>query len=84
MLGNETPYLVSNCHSYPSGAFSPDGQFLLITDSGARMLKRVPLTGGPATPIGEDPNRNADWGPDDTIVQGSDFVHPLEPPSIHL
>ncbi len=52
--------------------FSPDGQWLLVSDRQAPgMLKRVPLAGGPATPIAEGGGRAADWGPDDTIVQGS-------------
>ncbi len=52
--------------------FSPNGQWLLLNDrQSPRTLKRVPLVGGPPTPIVEDPNLGADWGPDDTIVQGS-------------
>ena len=59
-------------NSYPSGGISPDGQFLLATDFtlAPRTLKRVPLAGGPGTPIADDPNGGATWGPDNTIVQG--------------
>ena len=56
------------------GGFSPDGQFLLVTDRyDPRILRRVSLAGGPATPIGEGGNLGAtSWGPDDTIVLGSE------------
>ena len=55
-----------------SGGFSPDGQFLLVTDfQPPKMLKRVPLAGGQATPIAEEGSVVATWGPDDTIVMGS-------------
>ena len=50
--------------------FSPDGEWLLFGQQGA--LKRVAMQGGPATTIGEDGLYGADWGPDSTIVQGSD------------
>ena len=53
--------------------FSPDGEWLLFsTSQQPGMLKRVPLTGGPAITIAEGfGSEGADWGPDDTIVQGS-------------
>ena len=50
--------------------FSPDGEWLLVSDSD--VLKKVPLAGGPAITIAEDPFRVADWGPGDTIVSGSE------------
>ena len=50
-------------------AFSPNSQALLVSDG--RVLKLVPLEGGVPTTIGEDSGHGADWGPDDTIVQGS-------------
>jgi serine/threonine-protein kinase len=52
-------------------AFSPDGEWLLVTDGAA--LKRVPMAGGSALSIAEAPSgvRGADWGPDDSIVWGS-------------
>ena len=54
------------------GGFSLDGQFLLITDfQEPKMLKRVPIAGGQATPIAEQGNVGATWGPNDTIVMGS-------------
>ena len=57
---------------WPSGGVSPDGQFLLFTDMNPpRMLQRVPLDGGPGTPITADPDWGSDWGSDSTIVQGS-------------
>ena len=55
-------------------AFSPDGNSLLITDYSQtpRMVSRIFLSGGPATPIIEDPDTAAaDWGPDNMIVVGS-------------
>ena len=56
---------------WPNG-ISPDGQFILVTpQSSPRMLQRVPLDGGLATPITDDPNWGSDWGRNDTIVQGS-------------
>ena len=61
--------------------FSPDGEWLLFsTSQQPGLLKRVPLTGGPAITIATLSPRSADeafgsdgadWGPDDTIVQGS-------------
>ena len=60
-------------------AFSPDGQWLLVLDATADGLpqaggtvKRVPLTGGPATTVAEGPG-GAAWGPDDddTVVLGT-------------
>ncbi len=60
-------------NGWASGGFSPDGQFLLVTDlQPPKMLKRVPLAGGQATPIAEEGNVGATWGPNDTIVMGSD------------
>ena len=57
----------------PAGGFSPDGRFLLVTDRfDPRIMRRVPLAGGPATPITEGGNVGATWGPQDTIVMGSD------------
>ena len=57
--------------TFPLG-FSPDGEWILVSDDQPpRMLKRVPLAGGPGTTIAEHPWAGADWGPDDTIVQGS-------------
>ena len=50
--------------------FSPEGQWLLVTDSAASTLKRVRLIGGPAETIVETRVRGSAWGPDDTIVQG--------------
>ena len=55
-------------------SFSPDGQWLLITEFGAVpwLLKRVPLAGGPAVTVRETPNiMGATWGPDDTLILGS-------------
>ena len=54
-------------------SFSPDGRWLLLTDRGPfpPMLNRIPVAGGPAVPIGETSNQGATWGPDDTIVLGS-------------
>ena len=53
--------------------FSPDGHILLVTDRfDPRILRRVPLAGGPVTPIGEGGSLGGSWGPDDTIVLGSD------------
>ena len=54
--------------------FSPDGQWLLLTDlqTYPRMLRRVQLAGGPPVTVGEADNWGATWGPDDTIVYGSD------------
>ena len=49
---------------------SPDGQWLLVADAGT--MKRVPLTGGPATPFAEGVLGPAAWGPDDdTVVLGA-------------
>ena len=61
--------------AYPE-SFSPDGQWLLINEYTAapRMLKRVPLAGGPTMIVGEalgQGNLSATWGPDDTIILGS-------------
>ena len=57
-------------------AFSPDGRGLLIHDVAGdgnapfdTTVKRVPLTGGPATTIAEGAGGGA-WGPDDTVVLG--------------
>ncbi len=59
-------------NGWSSGGFSPDGQFLLVTEfQPPKMLKRVPLAGGQATPIAEGGNVGATWGPNDTIVLGS-------------
>ena len=59
-------------NGWSSGGFSPDGQFLLVTDlEPPKMLKRVPLAGGQATPIAEGGNVGATWGPNDTVVLGS-------------
>ena len=54
-------------------SFSPDGQWLLVSAFAElpRVLKRVPLGGGPAITIGETPDWGATWWPDDTIIQGS-------------
>ena len=57
--------------------FSPDGQWLLITEwmAAPRMLKRVPLAGGPAITIGEWPGAapgGVTWGPDDTLILGTE------------
>ena len=58
--------------SWASGGFSPDGQWLLVTDfQPPKMLKKVPAAGGLATPVAEGGNVGATWGPDDTIVVGS-------------
>ena len=59
-------------NGWSSGGFSPDGQFLLVTDfQPPKMLKRVPLAGGQAMPIAEGGGVGATWGPNDTIVMGS-------------
>ena len=50
--------------------FSPDGEWLLVTDQG--VLKRVALDGSGMTTITEHQSIGADWGPDDTVVHGSD------------
>ena len=57
------------------GSASADGQWLLVADPRATptapmTLRRVPLAGGPAIPITDQPSSSAGWGPDDTIVQG--------------
>ena len=50
-------------YSWPSGGFSPDGKFLLVTDfQPPKMLKRVPITGGQAMPIAVAGNHAATWG----------------------
>ena len=49
--------------------FSPDSDWLLV--SYGAVLKRVPLAGGQAITIADDPFRVADWGPGDIIVSGS-------------
>ena len=60
-------------NGWASGGFSPDGQFVLVSESEPpKMLKRVPRTGGQATPIAEGGNVGATWGPNDTIVMGSE------------
>jgi hypothetical protein len=53
--------------------FSPDGEWLLFADfrEYPRLLKRMPLAGGPAVTIAQDHNWDVAWKPDDTIVQGS-------------
>ena len=59
-------------NDWASGGFSPDGQFVLVTESQPpKMLKRVPRSGGHAMPIAEGGNVGATWGPNDTIVMGS-------------
>ena len=51
--------------------FSPDGHELLVADVGRNpTVKRIPLTGGPATEITQGQS-GADWGPDDTVVLGA-------------
>ena len=50
---------------------SPDGQWLLGTDSNFTALNRVPLAGGPADTVARGGIVLSAWGPDDTIVQGS-------------
>ena len=56
----------------PRGPFvSPDGQWTAFADAG--LLKKVPVSGGPAVPITptsmDGPTAlGATWGPDDTIV----------------
>ena len=57
--------------SWASGGFSPDGQWLLVTDFQPPKLKKVPAAGGLALPVAEGGNVGATWGPDDTIVVGS-------------
>ena len=50
--------------------FSPDGEWVLVSDGS--VLKRVPVAGGPAVTIADDPFlAGADWGPGDVIVSGS-------------
>ena len=69
-------------NSWASGGFSPNGQFVLVTESQPpKLLKRVPLAGGPAMPIAEGGNVGASWGPNDTIVMGSEEGLWLVPPS---
>lgn len=59
-------------NGWPSGGFSPDGKSLLVTDfQPPKMLKRVSIAGGQATPIAEAGNYAATWGPNDNIVMGS-------------
>ena len=54
----------------PRGPFvSPDGQWIGFVDGG--VLKKVPMTGGPAIPLAttDAPTPlGATWGPDDTII----------------
>ena len=54
----------------PRGPFvSPDGQWIGLIDGG--VLKKVPITGGPAIPLAttDAPTPlGATWGPDDTII----------------
>ena len=54
----------------PRGPFvSPDGQWIGFMDGG--VLKKVPMTGGPAVPLATTRRptpRGATWGPDDTII----------------
>jgi serine/threonine-protein kinase len=54
----------------PRGVFvSPDSQWIGFGD-GTGLLRRVPMTGGPAVvvmPV-DGPPRGATWGPDDTII----------------
>ena len=58
--------------TWSSGGFSPDGQFLLVSDlEPPKWLKRVPLAGGLTTPLAEGGNVGATWGANDTIVLGS-------------
>ena len=54
-------------------AFSPDGQWLLLSDFASYpiILKRLPVGGGPAVTIGEFPDLGASWGPGNTILLGS-------------
>ncbi len=64
---------IENQH-WSSGGFSPDGQFLLVTENqppDIAELKRVPIAGGQATLIAEGGNQGANWGPNDSIVMGS-------------
>lgn len=58
-------------YSWPSGGFSPAGKFLLVTNFKTKMLMRVPFSGGEPTPIAEKGNHAATWGPNNTIVMGS-------------
>ena len=54
-------------------SFSPDGQWLLVSEIRVpRTLKRVPLVGGPAQIVTVMAGLvgGADWGPNDTIVLG--------------
>ena len=48
--------------------FSPDGEEVAFLADG--ILQRVPVAGGAAVPIGDEPTigRAGTWGPDDTIV----------------
>ena len=54
----------------PRGPFvSPDGLWIGFIDGG--VLKKVPMTGGPAVPLaGTDAPTplGATWGPDDTVI----------------
>ena len=57
--------------SVPNGPFvSPDGQWIGFAD-GRGVLKKVPVTGGPAVTIATLDTAGpagATWGPDDTII----------------
>ena len=61
----------------PNGPFvSPDGQWIGFAD-GRGVLKKVPVTGGPAVTAGDTRHRGprgATWGPDDTIIVATTSV----------
>ena len=51
---NAAPLLPGGENAWSSGGFSPDGQFVLVTDQQPpKMLKRVRLANGQATAIAE-------------------------------
>ncbi|HCK89838.1 MAG TPA: hypothetical protein DHW54_01550, partial [Gemmatimonadetes bacterium] len=54
-----------NTENGTNPVFSPDGQSVLFSRSGAQ-LERVPVTGGPALVVAEN-GRNPDWPLNDTI-----------------
>ena len=58
---------------WTSGGYSPDGQFLLVSQlHPPKMLMRIPIQGGEGVQVAESGNVGADWGSNDKIVIGSE------------